>query len=194
MTTFTEKKLGLDLQVINVVNQNVTKSWKHTASYAFTLSNTMQTLTDISQKQFATFMKIQGKLTVYIDADWIGLSFKMPFKTLYHLVLSFFCANAYNEFTQKFIQLGGRNFSYFTACFSFCLKELCKQSNVSFCFLHCILVFLFFNKSLNGTFQRSKPWTSHVGFKSWSETCGPRLCTGEFSSFVFVIRRTMFFH
>ena len=45
----------------------------------------MQTLTDISQKQSASFMKIQGKLTVYIDdADWIGLSFKMPFKTRYH--------------------------------------------------------------------------------------------------------------
>ena len=75
MTTFREKN-DLDLQVINVVNQNVTKSWKHAASYAFTLNNTMQTLTDISQKQSATFMKIQGKLTVYIDdADWMDRTF-----------------------------------------------------------------------------------------------------------------------
>ena len=62
MTTFREKKkLVLDLQVINVVNQNVTKSWKHATSYAFTLNNTMQTLTEFNQKQSATFMKIQGK-------------------------------------------------------------------------------------------------------------------------------------
>ena len=36
------KKLDLNLQVINFVNQNVTKSWKHASSYAFTLNNTMQ--------------------------------------------------------------------------------------------------------------------------------------------------------
>ena len=112
----------------------------------------------------------------------------MPFKTRYltskrwrFVTLSFFCANVWKKFTQKFIHLGGRNFSYFCSGFSFCLKELCQQSNVSFRFLQCVLVFLFFNKRLiNGAFQRSKPWTSHVGFKSRSKTRGPRLCTVKF--------------
>ena len=35
----------------------------------------MQTLTEFSQKQSATFMKIQGQTYQVIDdADWIGLS------------------------------------------------------------------------------------------------------------------------
>ena len=148
-------------------------------------------------------MKIQGQTYQVIgDANWIGFSFKMPFKTRYHtskrwrfVILSFFCVNAQNNFTQKFIQHGGRNLSRFTSCCSFCLKELCQQSNVSFRFLYCILVFLFFNKRLNGAFKKSKPWTtSHVGLKSRSETRGPRLCTSEFSSFAFVIGWTTFFH
>ena len=50
--------------------------------------------------------------------------------------------NAENEFTQRFIQLGGKNFGYFNSCFSLCLKELCYKSNVTFRFLHCVLVLL----------------------------------------------------
>ena len=120
----------------------------------------------------------------------------MPFKTRYltskrrrFVTLSFFCANVWKKFTQKFIHLGGRNFSYFCSCFSFCLKKLCQQSNVSFRFLQCVLVFLFFNKRLiNGAFQRSKPSTSHIGFKSRSKTRGPRLCTSEVCDWAKVYR------
>ena len=64
------------------------------------------------------------------------------------------------------------------------LKELCQQSNVSFRFRHCVLAFLFFNKRLNGAFQRSIPWTSHVGLKSRSETRGPRLSVHQW---IFVV-------
>ena len=41
----------------------------------------MQTLTEFSQNS-ATFMKIQGQTYQVIDdADWVGISFRMPFKT-----------------------------------------------------------------------------------------------------------------
>ena len=49
----------------------------------FMLNNTMQTLTEFCQKQSATFMKIQT-YQVIDDADCIGLSFKMPFKSRYN--------------------------------------------------------------------------------------------------------------
>ena len=45
----------------------------------------MQTLTEFSQKQSVTCMKIQGQAHQVIDdTDLIGLSFNMPFKTRYH--------------------------------------------------------------------------------------------------------------
>ena len=172
---------------------NATKSWKHAVKYAFTLNKTMPNLV---QNSLQLSWKFKGKLTRSLmndDADWMGLSFEMPFKTRYHtwkqsrfIIFSFFCENGKNQFTQKFIQLCRRNFSNFNSCFFFCLKELCQQSNVLFCLLHRVLVSLFFNECLNGAFQRSKPWTSHVRFKSRSET---RNCALVNLSFVFAIGR-----
>ena len=43
-------------------------------------------------------------------------------------------------------------------------------------------VFWFSCSSINVSMEHSKE-ANHVGFKSRSETRGPRLCTGEFSSF-----------
>ena len=104
--------------------------------YAFTLNKTMPNLV---QNSLQLSWKFKGKLTRSLmndDADWMGLSFEMPFKTRYHtwkqsrfIIFSFFCENGKNQFTQKFIQLCRRNFSNFNSCFFFCLKELCQQSN-----------------------------------------------------------------
>ena len=186
MTTFRERKLDLDLQVINVVNQNVTKSWKHAASYAVTLNNTTQTLPEIS-----VFLNLSNGV-VNDDADWIGLSFKMPFKTRYHaskrwrfVILS--------SILSSFSSAGGISAILFRVSrFVWRPTLSTKQHLVSFSSL--CSGFLALQKSLNRAFQRNKPWTSHLGFKSGSETRAPRLSTSEVSSFAFVIGRTPFFH